>query len=125
MPLPLKVRLARAKLEGDWNSVRLVTTDDRRVIDDPRFALLLADAADEVTRPHIGSVIADLVTKADGSPVTPVDLHVETALLALVERERPHDGVLGEEVGSVRAGARRWIVDGIDGTEAFIAQRPE
>lgn len=125
MPLPLKVGLARAKLEGDGNSVRLVTTDDRRVIDDLRFALLLADAADEVTRPHIGSPIADVVTKADGSPVTPVDLQVEAALLALIEREWPNDGVLGEEVGSVRAGARRWIVDGVDGTEAFIAKRPE
>jgi histidinol-phosphatase len=99
--------------------------DDSGVIDDLRFALLLADAADDITRPHIGSAMVDAVTKADGSLVTPVDFQVETALLALVERKRPEDGVLGEEVGSARAGPRRWIVDGIDGTEAFIANRPE
>ena len=95
------------------------------MIDDLRFALQLADAADDVTRPHIGHAIADALTKADGSPVTPVDRQVEAALLALIERERPEDGVLGEEVGSAKAGTRRWIVDGIDGTEAFNAQRPE
>jgi histidinol-phosphatase len=95
------------------------------VIDDLGFALLLADAADKVTRPHIGSAVADPATKDDGGPVTPVDRQVEAALLALIDRERREDGVLGEEVGSAKPGARRWILDGVDGTEAFIAQRPE
>jgi fructose-1,6-bisphosphatase/inositol monophosphatase family enzyme len=95
------------------------------MIDDLRFASRLAEAADEITRRYLGSVVRAAQTKADGSQVTHVDLDVETRLLALVEQERPDDGFLGEEVGHARQGDRRWIIDGIDGTEAFIAQRPE
>jgi histidinol-phosphatase len=69
--------------------------------------------------------MVDAVTKPHGSPVTSADLQVEVTLLALIGRERPEDGVLGEEVGLARAGTRRWIIDGVDGTEAFIAHRPE
>ena len=92
--------------------------------DDLRFAERLADAADEITRRSVGSKISAR-TKADGSPSTQVDLEVERALLTLVERERPDEGLLGEEVGFARHGDRRWIVDGIDGTAAFVAGRAE
>jgi histidinol-phosphatase len=115
---------ARAEMQSETLQAPL-PNDYGRVIDDLRFALLLADAADDITRQPIGPAIADVATKADGSAVTPVDLHVEATLFAIIERERPEDGVLGEEIGSPKAGVRRWIVDGIDGTEAFIAQRPE
>ena len=48
---------------------------------------------------------------------------------ALLTEHRPDDGVLGEEVGPSWPGsgpsARRWILDGIDGTHNFAAGRPE
>jgi histidinol-phosphatase len=92
---------------------------------DLRFAQHLADAADEITRGYVGEEVPGAETKPDGTPATHVDLEVEATLLAIVERERPDDGFLGEEVGFARQGPRRWIVDGIDGTAAFVAGRAE
>src|SRR5262245_27488758 len=84
----------------------------------------LADAADERTRPFVGNPPASQ-HKADGRPVTDVDVAVDRALLAIGEREKPGDSFLGEEVGAVGGGDRRWIVDGIDGTSAFVVGRAE
>ena len=50
--------------------------------------------------------------------MTDADRAVERALRELVARERPGDGVLGEEEGD-DGGAVRWIVDPIDGTRNF------
>ena len=92
---------------------------------DLELAQRLADEADSITARHLTGDLPDLATKADGSPVTEVDRDVEQAVAIRVESERPEDGYLGEEVGEVRTGRRRWIVDGIDGTAAFVARRPE
>jgi fructose-1,6-bisphosphatase/inositol monophosphatase family enzyme len=94
-------------------------------VPDLTFAFRLADAADSVTRLHVGAAAPPVHRKADGSPVTAVDVAVEETLLALVQRQRSRDGFLGEEVGQARDGQRRWIVDGIDGTAAFVAGRLE
>jgi histidinol-phosphatase len=93
-------------------------------VSDLEFALRLADAADERSRPFVGDPPASK-TKADGSPVTNVDVGVERALLAIVQRDLPRDSFLGEEVGAMGNGERRWIVDGIDGTSAFVVGRAE
>ncbi len=60
-------------------------------------------------------------TKSDGSPVTRADRASEAAIRAVLRRERPHDGVTGEE-GGVRPGRSpvHWIVDPIDGTKSFV-----
>jgi histidinol phosphatase-like enzyme (inositol monophosphatase family) len=43
----------------------------------------------------------------------------------MLARERPDDGVIGEEYGADRPEARRvWVIDPIDGTRAFISGRP-
>lgn len=65
--------------------------------------------------------------KADGTPVSEADLAVERCLLAHLERERPHDGILGEEFGTkqVSVSRRRWIVDPVDGTANFLAGNPQ
>jgi histidinol phosphatase-like enzyme (inositol monophosphatase family) len=64
-------------------------------------------------------------TKHDGSQVTVDDLDAETAALAWVQSRFPQDGVLGEELGEERPGAaRRWIIDPIDGTKAFVRGTP-
>jgi histidinol-phosphatase len=99
----------------------------RSVEEDLKFALHLARVAGETTGAYVGTQAAKAKAKpkADGSLVTDVDLEVETTLLEVVKKRRPGDGFLGEEVGSVLRGERRWIVDGIDGTRAFVAGRAE
>ena len=68
----------------------------------------------------------DLVvhTKPDRTPVTEADHAVEEALRAQLARERPDDGIVGEEYGVHVAGNRRWIVDPIDGTKSFLRGSP-
>lgn len=60
-------------------------------------------------------------TKADGSFVTIADREAEEYLRARISERFPDDAILGEE-GGTRAGSsgRRWIVDPIDGTFAFV-----
>jgi histidinol-phosphatase len=89
--------------------------------DDLALALRLADAADELTgAAFTGDPLAHEL-KADGSPVSATDLAVEQRIAGIVAAERPGDGMLGEEVGESGPTARRWIVDGIDGTILFVA----
>jgi len=85
---------------------------------DLAFALRLADAADALTLPRFRAADLRVETKADLTPVTDADRAVERALRELVARERPGDGVLGEEEGE-DGKASRWIVDPIDGTRNF------
>jgi len=92
--------------------------------DDLALAHELANLADGITARYFTSGPVPWRSKDDGSPVTAVDSEVEEALVALVVQRRPSDGFLGEEVGSVREASRRWIVDGIDGTDNFVAGRP-
>jgi fructose-1,6-bisphosphatase/inositol monophosphatase family enzyme len=64
-------------------------------------------------------------TKADGSPVTVADREAEAAARAWVRSRFPEDGILGEELGEERPGARRrWIIDPIDGTKSFVRGTP-
>jgi histidinol-phosphatase len=89
--------------------------------DDLALALRLADAADELTAAAFtGDPLAHEL-KADGSPVSETDLAVERRIAGILASERPRDGMLGEEVGESGPTARRWIVDGIDGTVLFVA----
>ncbi len=67
----------------------------------------------------------DIVTKEDGSPVTRADREAEQNARAWLEVNFPQDGVLGEEFGESRpSAARRWLIDPIDGTKAFVAGVP-
>jgi histidinol-phosphatase len=91
--------------------------------DDLALALSLADAADALTLRAFdmgGAVTA----KADGTPVTEADRAVERALRERLAAERPGDGVLGEELGAAGSGARRWVLDPLDGTEWFARGIP-
>lgn len=63
--------------------------------------------------------------KADGSPVTAADRAAETAMREWIGRHFPGDGILGEEFGeTVGPSGRRWLLDPIDGTRAFVAGVP-
>jgi inositol-phosphate phosphatase / L-galactose 1-phosphate phosphatase / histidinol-phosphatase len=92
--------------------------------DDIALAHALADASGAAIRRYFRAACAQ-ETKADASPVTQADREAEAAIRALIERERPGDGIIGEEYGAVREGSERvWVLDPIDGTRAFIAGRP-
>jgi fructose-1,6-bisphosphatase/inositol monophosphatase family enzyme len=58
--------------------------------------------------------------------VTAADRRAEAALLELLRAERPEDGVLGEEGAAVdsAAGARRWLLDPVDGTLNYASGLP-
>lgn len=84
----------------------------------------LADAAGAVIRPHFRAGVA-IEAKADASPVTIADRAAETAIRTILRAERPDDGIVGEEFPDERAATRRvWVIDPIDGTQAFVAGRP-
>ncbi|RED17136.1 histidinol-phosphatase [Parasphingopyxis lamellibrachiae] len=84
----------------------------------------LADAAGQAIRPFFRSAFAH-EKKADTTPVTEADRAAETAIREILERERPEDGIIGEEFGTTRETAsRQWVLDPIDGTLSFMAGRP-
>jgi inositol-phosphate phosphatase / L-galactose 1-phosphate phosphatase / histidinol-phosphatase len=91
---------------------------------DIALAHRLADAAGAAIRPFFRGTF-DLETKSDSSPVTQADRAAETVIRDILERERPSEGIIGEEFENVRAeAARQWVIDPIDGTTSFIAGRP-
>jgi histidinol-phosphatase len=91
----------------------------------------LMQAAADVAR-KAGDVALDFFrrgiavdTKGDGTPVTVADRTAEWTARQWLEEHFPQDGILGEEFGETRAGAkRRWILDPIDGTKTFIRGVP-
>ena len=90
---------------------------------DLSLALALADVADALALPAFDRG-ADAVAKADGTPVTETDREVERALRERITAERPDDAILGEELGAVGEGERRWVLDPLDGTEWFARGIP-
>ncbi|MFT8451639.1 MAG: inositol monophosphatase family protein [Zymomonas mobilis] len=91
--------------------------------DDIRLAHRLADVAADIIRPFFRAPLT-IGLKADHSPVTKADRGAEQAMRAILEKERPEDGIFGEEMGVSRPDARRlWVLDPIDGTRAFIGGR--
>ena len=92
----------------------------------------LADAAGEVIRPYFRQRldVSDKRPIVHGQPVfdpvTEADKNAEKAIRAIIERERPQDGILGEEFGEKQGtSGLRWVLDPVDGTRAFINGRHE
>ncbi|MEI7760721.1 MAG: inositol monophosphatase family protein [Thermoleophilia bacterium] len=83
------------------------------------LALSLADVADKISLGRFRATDLIVETKPDRTPVTEADRAVEEALRERLAVERPGDGMIGEEFGGSGAGARRWIVDPIDGTRNY------
>jgi histidinol phosphatase-like enzyme (inositol monophosphatase family) len=88
------------------------------------FALQAARRAGDVVMPYYqGDVGVEI--KGDGSPVTLADRGAEQELRRIIRERFPADGVLGEEFGEQPGtSGRRWILDPIDGTKAFVRGVP-
>ena len=86
----------------------------------------LADAARTETLRHFraSGLKADSKAKAF-DPVTVADRNSEAAMRAILEAERPDDGILGEEFGPVEGtSGLTWVLDPIDGTRGYISGTP-
>ncbi len=87
-------------------------------------------AADAARAPCLAHFRAEGLSAAnkDGAgydPVTAADREAEAAIRAVLARERPEDGVLGEETGRTEGSSGAvWVVDPIDGTRAFLIGAP-
>ncbi len=92
--------------------------------DDLRLAHVLADAADAITMERFRALDLKVETKPDMTPVSEADKAAEELIRSQLQRARPRDAVLGEEFGSEGGGARRWIVDPIDGTKNYVRGVP-
>lgn len=100
--------------------------DQNTLGDLKRVALLLADAARPETLRYFRKAIeADNKDAAAFDPVTEADRAAERAMRNVLERERPDDGIFGEEYG-IKEGTSglTWVLDPIDGTRGYISGTP-
>lgn len=92
--------------------------------DDLRLAHVMADQVDALTMARFRATDLQVETKPDLTPVSDADRAAEELIRAQLSRTRSRDAVLGEEYGATGGGARRWIVDPIDGTKNFVRGVP-
>lgn len=87
----------------------------------------MADAARAAILPYFRrpGLQADNKLTEGFDPVTIADREAEAAMRQVLQRRRPDDAVLGEELGS-HAGTTglTWVLDPIDGTRGFISGTP-
>lgn len=88
------------------------------------FALLLADAADEISLSRFRALDLNIETKPDRTPVTDADRAVEAKLRDLIAQHRPDERVIGEEFANSGDSDRVWIIDPIDGTANYLRGVP-
>lgn len=105
-----------------------MTPSGRDIEADTILAGHLADTARKAILPHLHTVTG-LEGKTGGrpgfDPVTAADRDAEKAIRDLLARERPLDGITGEEFGETSSQSGwRWYIDPIDGTRAFVAGFP-
>lgn len=88
------------------------------------LALQLTDTAGEIARKYYRQPFSIDVKSAD-QPVTIADREIERTLRDIIEKERPQDGIFGEEYGiKPSQSGLNWIIDPIDGTKSFMIGRP-
>ena len=84
------------------------------------FAVAIARGAGDITLQYFRKR-PETSTKSDGSYVTIADREAEAYVRRQIAERFPDDGIVGEEEGeSPGRSGRRWIVDPIDGTFAFV-----
>jgi myo-inositol-1(or 4)-monophosphatase len=62
--------------------------------------------------------------RSPSDPVSDVDLAAQHAMVSLLERLRPDDGILAEEGDVATPGRRRWLIDPLDGTASYVRGLP-
>ena len=96
-------------------------------IDFAAFVDELAAVSGETIRPFFRSALGVENKSRSGGfdPVTAADRAAEAAMRALIKRNFPEHGVVGEELGADRPDAEYvWVLDPIDGTKSFICGLP-
>ena len=86
------------------------------------LAIRITTAAGELLRDRFGGPQAGLSAKSSRTDlVSDADRDAEALIVDMLRRERPDDGLLGEEGGSVDgASGIRWLVDPLDGTINYL-----
>ena len=92
--------------------------------DDLRLAHVIADMVDALTTSRYQAADLRVETKPDLTPVSDADKAAEELIRTQLRRTRPRDAVVGEEFEPTGHGARRWVVDPIDGTKNFVRGVP-
>jgi histidinol phosphatase-like enzyme (inositol monophosphatase family) len=95
----------------------------------PHDMIALANRCADLARPmalqYFRSSDLNEQEKNDKTLVTFADRAIEELIRDIVSKERPLDGIFGEEFGHTSPDAEwQWILDPIDGTKAFIVGRP-
>jgi myo-inositol-1(or 4)-monophosphatase len=92
-------------------------------MNDVELAIAVAEQGAAVVRRCFGSTLQRL-DKGGGDFATNADVEAEKAMLALLNRERPGDAILGEETGRTGShdGSRTWLVDPLCGTLNYAAR---
>jgi len=84
----------------------------------------LADAVRPVSMKYFRSPLK-IDNKSDESPVSIADREAETTMRAIIEAAHPDHGIVGEEHGNKNEDAEFvWVLDPIDGTQAFVTGKP-
>lgn len=87
------------------------------------LAKRLADEAGEIARKYFRTPF-EVISKDDDSPVTIADREIEARMREILEKERPQDGIYGEEHGIKESeSGLTWVLDPIDGTKSFVIGR--
>ncbi|NWG25224.1 MAG: histidinol-phosphatase [Pseudorhodoplanes sp.] len=96
-------------------------------VDFAAFVDELATASGDIILPFFRTSLS-VDDKSAGlrfDPVTEADRAAETVMRAMISKQFPAHGILGEELGEDRSDAEYvWVLDPIDGTKSFIAGMP-
>jgi myo-inositol-1(or 4)-monophosphatase len=90
---------------------------------DLELAVALATEAANLAANYFRAGVEIRYKKAPGDVVSVADEEAEELIRRRLQEARPDDGMLGEE-GVDTPGARRWLVDAIDGTLNFLRGDP-
>ena len=96
-------------------------------IDFAAFVDELATASGDAILPFFRTSLGveDKGSAVGFDPVTQADRAAENAMRALIKRNFPEHGIVGEEYGNERTDAEYvWVLDPIDGTKSFISGMP-
>lgn len=90
-----------------------------------KIALQASEIAGNIIMQHYKEHSFSVTIKSDKTPVTEVDVAVEKAIKTLIHQNFPEHGFYGEEEGQQNIDAEYvWLIDPIDGTKAFVRERP-